>query len=891
MSKKIKPYAIVPKELYVNRRADVQLKQIIEDMGRPGYVLVARQMGKTNLLLNAKRYTDSPDDCFTYLDVSNTFSDLRAFFRNIIDTVIFSRDVLVNNLLAEFVQSRINTVNLQPHKEHELELKRILDNLSGKLVICLDEIDALTNVDYSDNVFSLIRSIYFGARTQFPQFNRLTYVLSGVADPAELIKNKAISPFNIGEKIYLEDFTFSETQSFLSQCELDLPPDVIERIYYWTSGNPRVTWDLCSAAENVRNDGGKLDSAGIDSIVNSLYLTNYDLPPFDHIRTRVQSDKELRNAVRAMHYGKSSSLSDKVKDKLYLAGISTPKLESGDVKFKNRVVAESLSEKWIADIEVSLLSLDDRATEKMKLGRYAEALEILREQLTLDEGPDEQLAARLNVGYCLMHLGDIPSAILEYEECQLEGVSSSQLVNVKHYWAGICYLFSKRLPEAEVEFRTILNSGKPSRKINFYPQACVNLASVLLLKPEYDTADLLGVSAEIEKLLLLAVDLVEQRPSTPTTQDNVILYTAFYQLSRHYASENKSELAVAYLDKGLAVSDIDVRSTFLFERAQYEREASRKAEYYVQCANNIVENKLSLTVTDIEKVLTFRISKCSLLITELVALGKPENAHALFNYLCSVQEQQGFDCWNVIINSTTELLKSNDFSSMPELALMSLQCSRSVSDELRQILSIGLLLRTSQSSPRDEQLYLGYMDNVLSDNNILLESMDFRVIHDVFFELFTGSDIELSVKFLELAEAAFTRTADQNGLTDDTIFSGSLILLLLRIRLNIQLQLNEHLPTTLMPFIHNIWVAKEFSLEHFPPEFGSYLDRSFRQLIDRDFFDAEPEKIDDIAKDVSSIGQNVVVTVEYADGKVRTAKFKKFKRDVLSGLCTVKSVG
>jgi hypothetical protein len=31
--------------------------------------------------------------------------------------------------------------------------------------------------------------------------------------------------------------------------------------------------------------------------------------------------------------------------------------------------------------------------------------------------------------------------------------------------------------------------------------------------------------------------------------------------------------------------------------------------------------------------------------------------------------------------------------------------------------------------------------------------------------------------------------------------------------------------------------------------------------------------------------------VEYTDGKVRTAKFKKFKTDILKGLCKVISVG
>ncbi|RMQ96169.1 hypothetical protein ALP94_02588 [Pseudomonas savastanoi pv. glycinea] len=891
MSKIIKPYAIVPEELYVTRRADTQLKQIIEDMGRPGYVLVARQMGKTNLLLNAKRNTDSSDDCFAYIDVSNTFSDLRDFFRNIIDTIVFSRDSFVTDLLDEFGRTRAGTDKLQPHKEHELELKRILDKLPGKLVICLDEIDALTNVDYSDKVFSLIRSIYFGARTQFSQFKRLTYVLSGVADPAELIKNKAVSPFNIGEKIYLEDFTSSEAEKFLIQCELDLPDQVVARIYHWTSGNPRATWDLCSAAENVRNDGGTLDSLGIDSIVNSLYLTNYDIPPFDHIRTRVQTDKELRNAVKAIHQGRSSNLSDKVKDKLYLAGISTPKLESGDVKFKNRIVAESLSAKWIADTEVGLLSLDERAAEKVKLGRYGEALELFKEQLELAETSDGKLAARLNIGYCLMHLGDISSAIFEYEECELEGVSNIRLVNAKYHWAGICYLFSERFSEAEFEFRRILNSTEPPSEINFYPEACINLASVLLAKPLVEADDSKAVSVEVEKWLLCAVEYIETHPSVSADQDSVVLYTAYYQLGRHYALEGNIQFAIDFLDKGLEVCDVYVKSTFLFERAQYESVEAQRAEYYQRCARNIIENQLSLTVADISKILKFGIDECSVLIAKLASFNKIEDAGALFDYVCSVQEQQGIDSWAVIVSSIAELIKSQDLTGMSDLARLSLMCPQKVNAELRHIITLGILVRPEQLSERDDALFSAYLNYVLSDKNIPLESMDFRVIHDVFSESFYKGDHGFCSTLLDLAEAAFERSVFEGGLVEQTVFSGSLILLLLRVRLNIRLELTEQLPSILMPYVPNIWQAKNFSLTQFPDDFGSYLETAFEHMIDSEFFDAKPDYLSDVEGNIDGIGQNVVVTVEYSNGKARTAKFKKFKTDLLKGLCKITSVG
>lgn len=92
MPKVLKPYTIIPSNLYVHRDADRQVKNIIKDMGRPGYVLVSRQMGKTNLLLNAKRELESTDDVFVYIDLSNPFLNAKDCFENIIDTAIETND-------------------------------------------------------------------------------------------------------------------------------------------------------------------------------------------------------------------------------------------------------------------------------------------------------------------------------------------------------------------------------------------------------------------------------------------------------------------------------------------------------------------------------------------------------------------------------------------------------------------------------------------------------------------------------------------------------------------------------------------------------------------------------------------------------------------------------
>jgi hypothetical protein len=232
--KVLSPCTIIPKKLYVKRDADKQIKSIIKDMGRPGYILVARQMGKTNLLLNAKRELEDEENIFVYFDFSNLEDNPRDCFRSIIDMAIDSHEEMFAEVRGTIYQNRGN-LNLPPHKEHERELRLLLKAVRGKIVITLDEIGSLAKVSFSDEVFAQIRSIYF-SRVNFPEYERLTYILAGVAEPSELIKNKNISPFNIGEKIYLDDFSYKEFMTFLEQADLNFSSEVVERIFISKSG-------------------------------------------------------------------------------------------------------------------------------------------------------------------------------------------------------------------------------------------------------------------------------------------------------------------------------------------------------------------------------------------------------------------------------------------------------------------------------------------------------------------------------------------------------------------------------------------------------------------------------------------------------------------------------
>lgn len=353
----LQSYTIVPSNLYVERDADRQIRQVIQNMTRPGYILVARQMGKTNLLMHTKDVLEDKHHIFTYIDFTSTFCETESeCYDEIIDiTLETHKDVFKQE--AEIIEQRRNVRGATTQREFTRDL-RLLLNAVNKLVIILDEIDALVRMPYSDNVFALIRSHYF-QRKNYPDMSKLSYLLSGVMEPKDIIKNPDISPFNIGQEIYVKDFTRQEFDTFL--CKVGLaekyPSDFYEQIFYWTCGHPRLTWDLCQIIE----EAGASTITEIDEIVYKHYLATCDKAPIDGIRKLVANDTELADTVLQLIYGMADSLSADQRKKLYLGGIIN--FDAETVKFKNPILEKSLPLEWVR-------KLGDKETDTQEaLGR------------------------------------------------------------------------------------------------------------------------------------------------------------------------------------------------------------------------------------------------------------------------------------------------------------------------------------------------------------------------------------------------------------------------------------------------------------------------------------------------------------------------------------------
>jgi WD40 repeat protein len=339
---------------YVERQADTDLYAYLLH-GEFCNVLTARQMGKSSLMVRVATRLKEEGTHVALIDLTALGINLRVeqWYEGMLTRI--GRQLDREDKVEEGWEARGSLPPLQRWLAVLEEV--ILPSLPGNLVLFIDEIDLVRSLPFTtDEFFVGIRACY-NRRYQEPIFRRLTFCLLGVARPADLIQDRRITPFNVGQGIPLGDFTPSEAQSLavgMDVCGKE-GKRLLARVLHWTGGHPYLTQQLCQAvalSEHI------LSEQDVDAVCARLFFSrqrweeNSNLSFVANRLLHYAREEETAQALdlyRRVRQGKSVSDDDTnpVVSLLKLSGIVGAQM--GWLQVRNRIYAQVFDASWIRE--------------------------------------------------------------------------------------------------------------------------------------------------------------------------------------------------------------------------------------------------------------------------------------------------------------------------------------------------------------------------------------------------------------------------------------------------------------------------------------------------------------------------------------------------------------
>jgi DNA-binding beta-propeller fold protein YncE len=335
---------------YIVRRADGDLDEAIE-AGEYCTILSSRQMGKSSLMVRAATRWRREGASVAVVDLSAIGQNLTPdqWYGGVLAQIGEQLD-LEDELEAFFMTQG----HLGPIQRFSRALRRqVLPSCEGRVVIFVDEIDAVRSIDFStDELFAAIRELY-NRRAHQPELDRLCFCLIGVATPMELVKDTRTTPFNVGKRIQLTDISLAEVMALAPGLgrEAAEAHALLARIHHWTGGQPYLTQRLCQA---VAGDPSISGDAGVDAACAEHFLTPGAREHDDNlvfVRERaLRGDgdpvKRLR-LYRSVWEGHdvAEGEDEQVVEQLRLAGIIG--VECGRLRVRNEIYRQVFDGDWI----------------------------------------------------------------------------------------------------------------------------------------------------------------------------------------------------------------------------------------------------------------------------------------------------------------------------------------------------------------------------------------------------------------------------------------------------------------------------------------------------------------------------------------------------------------